>query len=144
MGLDTTHGAWHGPYGSFSRWRREVAVAAGIIQADESLYPLRGYDSDTLKDSPIDWTLWDAQTDYMGKWKQDPDDVIWVLLAHSDCEGHIKERFLLPLADRLEALVPAVDHNEFGGYSGYARNRTQQFVDGLRLAASEGKRVKFF
>lgn len=30
MGLDTTHGCWHGAYSAFHRWRVEVAKAAGI------------------------------------------------------------------------------------------------------------------
>lgn len=143
MGLDTTHDAWHGPYGSFSRWRTEIAVAAGIIEPGESLYPLRGYDSPLVTESPINWDYWDSKTDYMGKWEEDPEDVIWVLLAHSDCDGEIKKRFLQPLADRLEGLALVVDRQEFGGFTGYATNRTQRFVDGLRLAASEGKKVKF-
>lgn len=135
MGLDTTHGAWHGPYGSFSRWRHAVAVAAGIIKEGENLYD---------DPSPIDWPT--IPTDGMGRWTQDPEDVIWVLLAHSDCEGEIKKRFLLPLADRLEGLLDSLDTGEGQGldYSFSPQGRAKQFVSGLRLASSENKKVKFY
>jgi hypothetical protein len=143
MGLDTTHDAWHGSYGAFSVWRKDIAVAAGIIGPDDSLYPRSSYDVKRgVKDSPIDWLFWDTQTDYYGKWKKDPEDVIWVLLAHSDCEGHIKKRFLRPLADRLEALVPQVDGQDWQ-YTDYMSTRTQRFVNGLRLAAADGQKLRF-
>lgn len=137
MGLCTTHNAWQGSYGSFSKWRKDIAVAAGLIKPEDELYPSMA----AGKVSPINWEFWDSQTDYYGKWKKDPDDVIWVLIAHSDCEGHIKKRFLLPLADRLEALVPVVDDPE--SISEWYGGRTQRFVDGLRLAAQEGKKLRF-
>jgi hypothetical protein len=141
MGLDTTHDAWHGSYGAFSTWRKDIAVAAGIIGREDNLYPTSFYTPNT-KDSPIDWDFWDSQTDYFGKWMTDPEDVIWVLLAHSDCEGHIKKRFLRPLADRLEALVPLVD-DQPGHFTDYMSTRTQRFVNGLRLAAADGKKLRF-
>ena len=30
MGLDTSHGAWHGAYSAFMRWREMVAEVAGM------------------------------------------------------------------------------------------------------------------
>jgi len=131
MGLDTTHDAWHGPYGSFSRWRHALAVAAGIIEEGENLY------SDP---TPIEWDS--VGTDYMGRWEKDPEDVIWVLLAHSDCEGEIKKRFLLPLADRLEGLLPKLEADGCT-YEFSSHGKATQFIQGLRLAASENKKVKF-
>lgn len=131
MGLDTTHDAWHGSYGTFSQWRNDIAVAAGIIQKDELLY----------RNAPIEWD--NFKTDYMGRWTEDPEDVIWVLLAHSDCDGHIKKRFLLPLADRLEGLLDSLDSPSHPQDWYRPHGRAKQFIAGLRLAASENKKVKF-
>jgi hypothetical protein len=147
MGLDTTHDAWHGPYGSFSRWRHAVAVAAGIIGEDGRLYPAM-WDSEGVVPCPIDWDFWDTQTNYRGKWVKDPEDVIWVLLAHSDCDGHIKKRFLLPLADRLEGLLDKLSSDAYSKDMHYywfsPRGKAEKFIAGLRLAASENKKVKFY
>lgn len=141
MGLDTSHDAWHGAYGAFARWRKDIAIALGLITEGESLFPKSKYDPEELKDSPLNWEKLDAMTDCEGIWYEQPDDPIWYLLNHSDCSGVIKHEHLLPLANRLQELVPLVDNPE--SVSDWYNNRTQRFVDGLRAAHDAGEDLDF-
>ena len=125
MGLDTSHDCWHGPYGSFLRWRCAVATAAGCI-------------------------VHDAQVVMTGRW---PDAVyrlppaLLVLLNHSDCDGRIAAEDCAPLADALEALLPRLDAIPGAvGYTSQSRSHgdaTRQFIAGLREAAAAGEPVEF-
>lgn len=80
MGLDTTHDCWHGPYGSFMRWRRELAEVAGYGDLD-SFWKRRG-------------EPWPAE------------DPLILLLDHSDCDGYIHHALCEPIADRLDEMIP--------------------------------------
>lgn len=111
MGLDTSHDCWHGPYSAFMRWRTAVAKAVGI-----ELMAMEGY-------APNNGKSWD---------KADP---ITTLLNHSDCDGEIAARDCLPLAERLEGILPLLD--------GYNRETAQRFIDGLRAAATANEDVVF-
>lgn len=142
MGLDTSHDAWHGAYSSFGGWRREVAIAAGLIQKNETLFPKAYYDPDEMRDSPLDWDKLNKQTDCMGVWYEEPEDPIFYLINHSDCEGVIQFQHLLPLADRLEKLVPLVDNQDFH-FTDWQESKTQRFVDGLRAAYDAGEDLDF-
>lgn len=75
MGLDTTHDAWSGSYGSFNRFRHELAKRIGI-----DLKEYHGYnDSHDGKDlKSIDHPLKD-------------------LFDHSDCDGELtpKQSYLI-------------------------------------------------
>lgn len=118
MGLDTTHNCWHGPYSSFNTWRRAVCAAAGV-----------SFDRDDYTDENL-----------LGVWKDEPKDILDVLIEHQDCEGIIASRHCGPLADRLEGLIdnmPATDHPHG------PRQETRRFIEGLRLAASMGDNVEF-
>lgn len=142
MGLDTTHDAWHGSYSGFGAWREAVAIAAGLMEPGEKLFP--GLDYDTRPVCGIDWAKYDAMTDCYGKWTEEPDDPIFYLLDHSDCEGEIKKRHLLPLADRLEGLLDKLgSEEEQWDRITSDRTKAERFIAGLRLAASENKKVKF-
>ncbi len=116
MGLDTTHNAWHGPYSAFGRFREAVAEAAGI-----PLQEMDGFGGDL-------------------SWDRYAEDPISALLDHSDCEGDIDVRALLPLADRLEALAPQI---EVGFWSSRWREAARQFAKGCRAAAAAGEPVGF-
>jgi hypothetical protein len=70
-----------------------------------------------------------------GDWDEDPEDVLAVLLVHSDCEGHIHHRHTKPLAERLETLLPRVDINY--------QPHTKQFIEGLRQAHALNQMVIF-
>ena len=139
MGLDTSHDCWHGAYSAFTRWRNKIAEVAG--------YQLRRvkYDGGFEHDTPMmDYGRIERDNPnvYAGEWQGEPLDVLEVLLAHSDCEGVIPHRFCLPLAHRLEALLPKLS-GDGGGHIGEYRAKTQAFIDGLRRAAAAGEDVDF-
>ena len=134
MGLDTSHDAWHGSYGAFSRWRDHLAEVAG-------------YESAVLKDDYrstilIDWGHITDKSLY-GEWDQTPADPLIVLIAHSDCEGVIHPEQAKPLANRLEELLPGLDEGESGGHIWSMREVTERFIEGLRAAADAGEDLDF-
>lgn len=136
MGLDTSHGCWHGAYSAFSRWRNKLAEVAGYEIAEiESEHGLK---MDTVL---VDWGH--LQENIYGEWAKTPDDPLLVLIAHSDCEGKIYPAQAEPLAQRLEALLPLLPNEVGGGHIGNWRETTQEFIDGLRLAVSENQAVDF-
>lgn len=113
MGLDTTHDCWHGSYGSFKGWRSVIADAGELT---------------------VNWDMVTSDN-IQGDWHTDPEDVLMVLIAHSDCEGLLYHRYLSPLADRLEGLLPSL--------SGRYHEWTVQFIEGLRSADLHGDDVEF-
>jgi len=143
MGLDTTHDCWHGAYSAFSRWRNKLAEVAGYTFHKCGEPPI-------YTTADLDWGSIHATigNDLFGVWPSVPvrangtPDALIVLLAHSDCEGKLQVDMLLPLADRLEELLPLLD-GDGGGHVGDYRKTTQRFIDGLRRAAAENKPVKF-
>lgn len=158
MGLDTTHDCWHGSYGSFSIFREKLAEAAGIpLDLMEGFYsepysesmewlapreggPLCGDVRGTLIHAWIERhvTKWAPIA-----WESLKSDVLHVLLDHSDYDGDIPAEQCAPLADRLEELLPNVGDGAGNWPVGIWRERTQTFIDGLRLAASRGEAVEF-
>lgn len=132
MGLDTTHGCWHGAYSAFSRFRNLLWEAAGgtLIQDQYYTHPAE-IDFDALEDR-----------NFQGEWGRYPEDPLIVLMAHSDCDGHLEVDILEPLAHRLEELAPKLP-TEGAGHLYDPRGQTLQFAAGLREAASKGERVEF-
>ncbi|MEK9726025.1 MAG: hypothetical protein VW405_21410 [Rhodospirillaceae bacterium] len=133
MGLDTTHDCWHGAYSAFHRFRHGIARAIGL-----DLASMQGFSESTVTGqgrAGIAWSLL----------KPDP---IHILLNHSDCEGEIAVPNLLPLAARLEELIPAlaaIDGVEpgVGHLSSGLASAAKRFADGLRRAAAAGEAVEF-
>ena len=122
MGLDTTHGCWHGAYSAFHRWRVEIARVAGI-----NLDLMEGFTRDGQQGI---------------KWESLKPDVLHVLLNHSDCDGHINWRYTKKLADRLTELLPLLE-GDGGGHIGPYREKTQEFINGLFVAHEAHERVEF-
>lgn len=153
MGLDTTHGCWHGAYSAFSRWRDKLAEVAGytftVVGDEIEMDGLRVVPA-TYKMPNLDWGNIEATIgrDLFGKWPAMPvrpdgtPDPLIVLFAHSDCEGEIQAEFCAPLADRLEELLPLLE-GDGGGHIGAYRDKTQTFIDGLRKAAAADEPVEF-
>lgn len=133
MGLDTSHGCWHGAYSSFGRFRSALAKAAGFLFVPD--HP-RTFAS-------LDWGSVHAAigVDLAGKWPSMPvrhdgtPEPLIVLLAHSDCDGEIQADMCGPLADRIEELMLRLD--------GEHVEDARRFVAGLRLAAAAGEPVDF-
>ena len=134
MGLDTTHEAWHGAYGAFTRWRDQLARTAG--------YELAKLEGDYRETILIDWGHI-APKNYEGEWDKTPADPLIVLVAHSDCDGVIHPEQAGPLADRLEELLPMLPEGDGGGHIGSWRDKTRTFIDGLRAAVAAGEDVEF-
>jgi hypothetical protein len=142
MGLDTSHGCWHGAYSAFTRWRDKVASVAGyalwpVIESPDEYG--RGYGRDYVM---IDWGHVTA-ANLLGEWDATPADPLLVLIAHSDCDGVIRPQQAGPLADRLAEVLPMLPNEEAGGHIGHWHTKTQQFIDGLRTAAEAGEEVVF-
>lgn len=145
MGLDISHGCWHGAYSAFSRWRDKIAEAAGYL-----VRPVQWTDDKHSFVNGRAYILldWGAVTPAMnlGQWAADDPllvyDPLTVLLVHADDEGVIFPTQAGPLADELEALLPKLD-GDGGGHVGNYRETTQKFIDGLRLAASKGETIEF-
>lgn len=167
MGLGTTHGCWHGAYSAFMRWRQMIAEVAGFpplmlmenfytegsliptfpsIGADEgdqnkaltSMVERGGHgmpksvfaNHETLKRLPISWE----------RFASDP---LVKLLNHSDCDGSIAASDCGPIADRLEEILPLLPAGDAGGHIGFWRDKTADFINGLRAAAAAGEDVEF-
>lgn len=159
MGLDTTHGAFHGAYSAFDRLRRMICRAAGgSYPPHDDMERLLALE---VKNAKHDW--W-----YV------PDDVtpethpgLYVFLKHSDCDGELTPSECALVAKDLEALLPKIaemdDGDVRGGWSlkrsgegievgnhpghlarvgGYV-GATKKFIDGCRLAAENGETLLF-
>lgn len=163
MGLDTSHDCWHGAYSAFTTFRNELAKAAG--------YEITVHEYENGFKSPGPVLDYDRFTpeNYQGEWAETPEDPLIVLLVHSDCDGVIRPAQAAALADRLEALLPAIAalHDEQrmsdgavitktadGGLHverrpGHIHARggmvkcTEKFIAGLRAAVAAGEDVDF-
>jgi hypothetical protein len=178
MGLDTSHGCWHGSYSAFMRWRRKIASLAGIplplmqafyeppdadliertkprvsaftkaegggVVADRNSLTAALADMAERGDAGR-WERWTREFigDLPIAWEILKPDPIHKLLYHSDCNGEILPEDCGPIADSLERLLPLLPDEEDWGHIGNWRKKTQQFIDGLRLAASLGEAVRF-
>src|SRR6266566_4236438 len=120
MGLDCSHDCWHGAYSAFMRWRSKLLEVSYHLD----LMQMKNFNGD------ITWQV-------LGK------DPLVILLNHSDCDGIIEVKDCEPLANRLEELLPLLPKEDDLGHIGSWQNKTQQFIDGLRLAASRGEDVDF-
>lgn len=143
MGLSVSHGCFRGPYSEFSRWRIELARAAGL----PPLELMEGYfcnDDDKavfLLTNPF-WRLREDKSvkpilDRLPiKWNSlKKDSILHNFLLHSDCDGYINISQLEKLAIRLKELLPNINEEWL--------HTTTQFIEGLLRAKKLGERVKF-
>ena len=135
MGLDTTHGCWHGPYSSFSAWRNAVADAAGYWVA-----PMTYGDGVSRKTIIIDWGHLGTEDHLMGMWDEVPADPLLILFVHHDHDGVIPPEHASLLADALEEVEPKM---KVDPEMDWMRRATRNFIDGLRKAAAAGETVEF-
>ena len=140
MGLDTSHDCWHGAYSAFTRWRNEIAKAAGYM-----VLPVDWGDGRLIDSVMLEWHRI-TEANLNGDWEATPADPLLVLFAHSDCKGEIRPAQAGPLADALEALLPKLadmpDGGHIGARGGYIEV-TRKFIAGLREAAAAGESVDF-
>lgn len=152
MGLDTSHNCWHGAYSAFNTWRTELAHSAGLppLGLMEGFYAPVGGQSDYK--NPFYWArkgmheehgFPEMERSLPIKWEALKPDPIFELLHHSDCDGNIPWKRCEAIADSLERLIPKLPDGDAGGHIGNWRDKTQQFIDGLRLAAKHKENVIF-
>ena len=156
MGLDCSHNAWRGAYSAFMRWRKKLAEVAGL----PPLELMEGFYSPLMTGCPP--TLFHGMNTREGafgpesrpylaslddrlpiKWECLMPSPLHELLRHSDFDGDIASDRCGPIADALEALIPLLPDEEAGGHIGRWREKTAQFVAGLRAAASANEPIDF-
>jgi hypothetical protein len=146
MGLDTSHGAWHGAYSAFMRWRETIARVAGLppLELMEGFFEKGSYRDPFVqmaKEFPNS-----ARGFYDSlpiKWDALRPSALHKLLYHSDCDGEIAAEDCGPIADELEKLLPLLPTGDSGGHIGDYRDKTQTFIDGLREAAKANEALQF-
>jgi hypothetical protein len=157
MGLDTSHNCWHGAYSAFMRWREKLAEVAelpplrlmeGFYEppSEEALEWARPRDGGPKCNSyhgpSLSHWIDDITPRLPIKWASLRPDPLYQLLHHSDCDGEIAAEDCAPIADSLERLLPLM-HGGGGGHIGNYREKTEQFIKGLRLAAERNEPVDF-
>lgn len=142
MGLDTSHDCWHGAYSAFTRWRNKLATTAGYQLMNPTPEEVAAGAIPSLEYPMIEWSGI-VEKNYMGEWDRTPPDPLIVLIAHSDCDGVIHPAQAKPLADRLAELVPLLPEGDAPGHIRNWRDKTQQFIDGLRAAVDADEDVEF-
>lgn len=120
MGLDTTHGAWHGPYSYFNQFRTQVAELAGFPPLDE----MQGFGGLTGPPGTL-------------QWGHTPGDHRLIpLLNHSDCDGEISPKDCLMVAQGLDAVLPKTQDS-------WLRTCIANFSRGCWLAHKENVPLRF-
>jgi hypothetical protein len=135
MGLDTSHDCWHGPYIAFTRFRNNLAIAAGYV-----VKPVK-YDGGTCDTAEIDWERIERDNPncFQGEWNTSEGDPLVYLIAHSDCDGVLHPPQANALADRLTALLPRLPDDGINP----TRRQAERFIAGLRTAVTAGEDVDF-
>lgn len=154
MGLDTTHDCFHASYSTFAFWRNDIGRILGWEIEDRQTGSGEGYvipegrvpqqdplpDEEVTEDGETYTIHWSTAYDnkvWLGHWDTDPDDVIDVLMLHSDCEGIIPHRFLEPLCHRLMDIMEQQEPDS------WQRLTTGQFCAGLIEAHLRNEDVEF-
>ena len=119
MGLDTTHGAWHGAYSAFMSWRIEICKTAGY----GNLRDYEGFDGTNSFAAVTDKGL-------------------RLLLNHSDRDGHFTATQCKKVADSLTTLLPKLN-GHYGGHIGDIKEKTNTFINGCLLAYSKKQKLIF-
>jgi len=158
MGLDCSHDAWHGAYSAFMRWREKLAEVAGLpplMLMDGFYAPLNskmgpctlyhGFDTYKPAFGPDSRPYMAGLDDRLPiQWECLKPSALHELLYHSDCDGEIPAARCGAIADALEELIPLLPDEDGGGYIENWREKTAQFVAGLRKAAASRKPLKFY
>lgn len=115
MGLDTTHGAFNGPYSKFNRFRMNIAKAWG------GSYP--PHDDKTLEDKYV----------YLPN-KANKNNGLTIFLESNDCEGKFSPKECKKIANEMENLLPILKEQNKESY-----NLAFIFIKGCKLAFKENE-----
>ena len=150
MGLDISHGTWHGAYSAFHCWRQMIAQTAGLPPLDlmEGFY-------DPIENSRLLPTLYPGMIKEYShnlkslderlpiKWDCLKPSPLHELLYHPDSDGYINWSKCDKIADELEKLLPLLKDEDAGGHIGNWVEKTKTFINGLRLAAKKKEKLQF-
>lgn len=117
MGLDTTHGCWHGSYSSFNTFRRKLANEIGI-----NLNEYEGYGDFGTKDL------------------NSIDHEIAPLLNHSDCDGVLTPLECKSIASGLKKILHGI---QLTNENKYFFDQIVKFRKGCLSSYSENENVEF-
>ena len=143
MGLGITHGTFEAGYGAFMVFREALARAAGWRVVGQYEYEM-GFD---VPDELIERCAFGELTR-----EEFPYDPLVVLICHYDSDGVITASMVGPLADRIEALLPALNDATRQFAPKWAEptdddrstmKMAVQFIKGLREAHAAGEGVEF-
>lgn len=150
MGLDCSHGAFHGAYSSFDRFRRAVCRSIG------GSFPPHRVPGDPRWNEPVENPdkpgefLDEGQFYYPEGWDQAAHPGLHEFFLHSDCDGEISPELCSALADEMEPLLPIIGKFDFlygGGhiklYGDGLEGTLRQFIAGCRAAAAAGEPLLF-
>ena len=143
MGLDTTHGAFHGAYSAFNRFRQVIAEAAGGSYPPHKTPLIIGGEEVTNPDDGM-WYVpdWDEfQIAHPG---------LSAFFVSNDCEGQFSPETCKQMADEIEALLPeikfvasrhiAAGHLERDG--GYVKV-AERYIAGCRAAHAANEALEY-
>lgn len=148
MGLDISHDCWHGAYSAFMRWREKITEIAGL----PPLNLMEGFYASDHYMNPIYWakqsncakgSFDDMERQLPIKWACLKPDILYELLYHSDCDGELSVEICKKLYPRLEEILKLMPSGDGGGHIGNWKDKTQQFIDGLKEAVSRNEIVTF-
>jgi len=125
VGLDTSHGAFHGPYSAFSRWRKALAEAAG---GDMTVGP----------EPSMAWFTYEESV-----FTKEQEYGFREIMGHSDCDGEIGPDACRYVAAALEALLPRIRDDHPGVRELSMRQATERFMEGCREAHRQGEPLEF-
>lgn len=162
MGLDTTHDAWHGGYGSFNHWRIWLAEQFELppLELMEGFYQRE--DSEHYSTNCFTWVkkalemrpddekriFYKVEKQLPIKWSVLKKDPIHTLLNHSDCDGFISWRDCGKIQKRLEWILNKIpdtseDKSPEMDQNNRLRYLTKRFMDGCKLAFDKKEKLKF-
>jgi len=152
MGLSISHDTWSGAYSAFHRWRQKIAEVAGYPPLDlmEGFYFASEHNPFTLLE--YDYPKGDElsmsairriKPQFPIKWTNFKSNPLIELLTHSDCDGYISYSKCNRIAIELEKLIELLPDEDGGGHIGNYKDKTNMFIDGLRLAFKNKERLKF-
>lgn len=162
MGLDTTHGAWSGPYSMFMTFREWLGE-----QIDVPLPLMEGFYSPEKGDLGCPWSLLEYKYPvgdeldmssirrlkrYLPiKWKSLKWNPLFILLSHSDCDGEISYGDCGKIAKELRKLIEGLPNDNAesrspqtarGCYDGMY-NACVRFAEGCERAHKAKERLLF-
>ncbi len=150
MGLDTTHDAWHGSYGSFNSWRTWLAQQIGIpLELMQGFYyDGNGYGTNMFtllehkfpQGDEIEMSSIRRFKQILPlKWEAFKPSPLHILLNHSDCDGHITWKNCGKIAKELKKILSTIDMKS----NDYMYKKTEDFINGCELAFNEKENLEF-